>query len=298
MAVRLLVDSGYIPEVKFDLAQWGGQEQVEGVLKNVLYDCLKQRSLLFTVVAAGFEEPYSKLKAPVDSLSYLRPIITVLYLAIAACFLASAAEPRKSLVFGLVILAALLTAGANWWAAAVYVRWKTANSDCSRDLVARGFESYGESALKAMARNIQQDVKDNPIWQISVQTEGRNIHYTYRYKQPVDIESFDRFVRQHEKDLLKSHCSDKNDFVIKTLKGTETHTYYSVDGERLMSFSISPSDCGQPKFDSPQSSLCSFRYWKPGFPVQTRWQLGIAILVVFELYFVTHQDTAGRLVLE
>jgi hypothetical protein len=70
VVVRLLVDSGYIPEVKFDLTQWGGQEQVEGVIKNALYDCLKQGSLLFTIVSAGFEEPYSKLKAPAPSFRF------------------------------------------------------------------------------------------------------------------------------------------------------------------------------------------------------------------------------------
>jgi len=36
--------------------------------------------------------------------------------------------------------------------------------------------------------------------------------------------AFYNFVRQRQKDLLKSHCSQEHDFVIKVLKGTETHT--------------------------------------------------------------------------
>ncbi|MGH9547879.1 MAG: hypothetical protein ACRD3W_00840 [Terriglobales bacterium] len=245
VVVRLLVDVGYIPEVKLDLAQWGGQEQIEAVLKHALYDCLKQASLLFSIVAAGFEEPYGQLKPPIDFLSYLRPGVTVLYLVIAACFFTAAVKRHKLLVFGLVLLAAVLATGAIWLATSTYVQWSSDNSDCSRDLVARGFQSYGPSALKAMAQYIQEGAKDNPIWQISVQTEGRNIRYTYRYKRPIDIASFEAYVSQHQKDLLNSHCSQEDDLVIKVLKGTETHTYYNPDGERLMSFSISPADCPQ-----------------------------------------------------
>ena len=41
------------------------------------------------------------------------------------------------------------------------------------------------------------------------------------------------------------HCSIESDFILGMVKATETHTYYSVDGERLTSFSISPGDRGQ-----------------------------------------------------
>ena len=51
---------------------------------------------------------------------------------------------------------------------------------------------------------------------------------------------FHRFLSQHHKQVLETHC----DIVFfRLMKATETHTFYSPDGERLTSFSISPADC-------------------------------------------------------
>jgi len=77
--VRSLVDVGYIPDISFDFSQWGEEQQSIAVLKRVLYDCLKNESLLFTVVASGLEETYTNLRLPIDDISYLRPVISVLF---------------------------------------------------------------------------------------------------------------------------------------------------------------------------------------------------------------------------
>ena len=50
-------------------------------------------------------------------------------------------------------------------------------------------------------------------------------------------------MSEHQKDVLKAHCSDDDDFVLRSVKATETHTFYNLEGERLTSFSISPADC-------------------------------------------------------
>ena len=76
---------GYLPEIRHDFTQWSA-EQIDVSLKLYLYDCLKRESPLYAVFAAGLQEEYSHLKSPLDSLSYVRPLITVAYLFIAARF--------------------------------------------------------------------------------------------------------------------------------------------------------------------------------------------------------------------
>jgi hypothetical protein len=51
---------------------------------------------------------------------------------------------------------------------------------------------------------------------------------------------FHRFLSQHHKQVLETHCDN---VFFRLMKATETHTFYSPDGERLTSFSISPADC-------------------------------------------------------
>jgi hypothetical protein len=92
--VAALVAVGFIPAIGYDPAQWTGPEQVLPVIRLDLYDCLKGESVLFRVVAAGLQEAYSELKPPLDSLSYVRPVITVLYLFIAARFFMAAVKRR------------------------------------------------------------------------------------------------------------------------------------------------------------------------------------------------------------
>ena len=106
---------GYLPEIRYDRAQWGGsEEQMIQLLRLDLYDCLKEGSPLYKVVMAGLQEPYSHLKPPVDSLSFIRPVIAVLYLFIAARFFMAAVGRQKALtVFGMVCLAAVVATAAN-----------------------------------------------------------------------------------------------------------------------------------------------------------------------------------------
>jgi len=119
--VALLVATGSIPDIKFDFSQWGDQQQGMAVFKRVLYDCLKGESLLYTVVASGFQEAYTNLKPPIDDISYLRPLIVVLYLFIAARFFMVAVDRRKPIVFGVVILAAILATAATYFTLGEYL---------------------------------------------------------------------------------------------------------------------------------------------------------------------------------
>ena len=112
--VRSLVDVGYIPDISFDFNQWGEEQQSIAVLKRVLYDCLKNESLLFTVVASGLEETYTNLRSPIDDISYLRPVISVLYLFVAAPMFMAAVARRKPIV-----------TVANYLVLKAYLDWKT-----------------------------------------------------------------------------------------------------------------------------------------------------------------------------
>jgi hypothetical protein len=77
---------------------------------------------------------------------------------------------------------------------------------------------------------------------MSVRAQGHSVIYNYRFKQPVDIWGLDVFVRQRQKDWLKMMCPAE---FLRIVKATETHTYYSSDGERLTGFSMDPADCQQ-----------------------------------------------------
>ena len=110
----MLVAVGYIPDIKIDFTQWGDEEtQLFEVNMRVLRDCLKEHSLVYTILTSGLQFSYNDLKEPLDEIGVIRPIITVLYFLIAARMFMAAAIQRKAVVFSVVILAALIAIGAN-----------------------------------------------------------------------------------------------------------------------------------------------------------------------------------------
>jgi hypothetical protein len=177
VVVALLVAVGSIPEIKFDFTQWGGEEQLAAVRQRVLNDCLKQESLVFTILAAGLQEAYTQLRPPIDALSYLRPVITVLYLLIAARMFMAAVDRRKGVVFSLVLLAALVATGATALSLGVYLNRKIENSSCQEKLLESSLSLIAESTLKRIARDLEgaPGIKDNPIFEISIKAEGRTL---------------------------------------------------------------------------------------------------------------------------
>jgi hypothetical protein len=150
------------------------------------------------------------------------------------------------MVFGMVLLAALASTTANYLSLRTYVDWKSENSNCAEgtQLAKLGLNRAAESALKEMARGVQAEVKNNYLFDVSVGAEGRTLSYTYRFKRPwPDSGAFYQWMTRYQKTVLDGHCSDDEDFVLKIMKATETHTFYSPGGERLTSFSIDQADC-------------------------------------------------------
>ena len=236
--VALLVATGYIHEIRYDFTQWGGDAGPPlAVYKRALYDCLKKESLAYTVLASGFQIAYTDLKPPIDDLSYLRPVITVLYLVIAACFFMAAVDHRKSIVFGIVLLAALVATGANILSLRAYFSWKLENSDCGKKLGQIAMDRLGASALKEMARGVQASVKDNEVYDVSVGAEGAHNQLRLSVQAAV-AQSWSIFSMAGW-----IPCSDDEDFVLRIVKATETHTFYNSKGEWMTSFTISPADC-------------------------------------------------------
>ena len=81
---------------------------------------------------------------------------------------------------------------------------------------------------------------------MSYRAEGRVLFHIWRSKKPiVDIAAFHDAVAPIQKDALTRYCSDHGGWFLRSVKAIETQTFYGVDGERLMSFSVGPSDCGQ-----------------------------------------------------
>ena len=48
-----LVATGYISDIRYDFGQWGGEAQLTAVNKRILYDCLREESLVYTILTAG-----------------------------------------------------------------------------------------------------------------------------------------------------------------------------------------------------------------------------------------------------
>jgi hypothetical protein len=247
--VALLVATGFIPDIKFDFSLWGEEQQIVAIDKRVLIDCLKGESFIYSVVASGLGEAYTNLKPPIDAISYLRPVIAVLYLVIAARFFMLAVGRRKGLVFCLVLLAAVIATGVNSASLIGYLSWRVKNSSCQNTLVEAGFDRAAESALKEFARGMNQNDPTNMhnwLMDVSVGAEGRTLNYSYRFKRPwPNSAAFYSWLSEYQKTVLTSHCSNDDDFVLRYAKATETHTFYSSEGVRLTSFSIAPGNCAE-----------------------------------------------------
>ena len=82
------------------------------------------------------------------------------------------------------------------------------------------------------------------MWDVSTRAEGRALVFSYRFKRPMDTDVFNSQVNALQKIMRDTYCADGS-WLLRSLKATETHTYYSPEGERLTSFSIAPADCPQ-----------------------------------------------------
>jgi hypothetical protein len=60
----------------------------------------------------------------------------------------------------------------------------------------------------------------------------------------MDMDFFYRSVGGLQKIQRDAYCADGS-WLLRSLKATETHIYYSLEGARLASFSLTPVDCPQ-----------------------------------------------------
>ena len=242
--VGLLVAIGYLDEIKYDVSQIGNDDQVIAVLRRAKQDCLKEASLMYTILATGLQEAYVDLKHPFDELSWLRPAIAVLYLGIAASVFMAAVIHRKWLVFALVLFAAVAATGANFLSLAYYIDWSSTRSSCEdeKNLAKLGLARMAESALVEFAAKLNQR-KGTDLWDDSVRAEGRTLVFTYRFKRPIEMGLLHRVVSRWQKHNLEGHCAERTGWYLRGLNATQTHTFYGPEGEWLTSFSIGPADC-------------------------------------------------------
>ena len=241
--VASLVAVGFIDKITFDFSQWGEDEQLYALYRRVLMDCLNKESFLHTIVATGSQEAYSNLRSPINGIGYVRPIIALLYLVIAARVFAAAVDRRKLVVFVMVLLAALVATAVRGYSLGSYLDWSAKSSDCNKTLGERGLERAAESVLKHYAHDALP--QENEVIGVSVKAEGRTLFYTWRLKRPLEMGAFHRIVAEMQRDDLEEHCSDPRARLLRILDATERHTFYSPEGAWLSSFSIGPADCPQ-----------------------------------------------------
>jgi hypothetical protein len=142
---------------------------------------------------------------------------------------------------------ALHTADLDAVRTRVFFAYQVCCSDCSNETLAynRTVDRTVESALK----NFAAELDDEDEWyDTSYRADGRVLLGTHRFKKKLPINlDFGEFVNERQKDALEMYCADEeeDDGYLRSLKAIWTQTFYSVAGERLTSFSISPADCQQ-----------------------------------------------------
>ena len=206
--VQLLVAVGYISDIKIDSTQWAEGEEL---FSAVLLQCVKEHSLIFTVLSAGFGEAYERLRPPIDNINYVRPLVTALYLVIAVRFFMAAVDRRKAVVGTMVLLAAFVATVANYQSFLALGHRAVKNSGCQENIAAAGIHRAGESALEDFARKIQASpevAEAREIYDISIRAEGRTLRYTYRFKRPVDLVAFHRIVSETQKQRFEGRCAE------------------------------------------------------------------------------------------
>jgi hypothetical protein len=242
--VALLLAANFIPDIRYDFTQWGEEEQVVQGLVMALRECLKSESFVFTLVATGLQEAYSNLRPPIDAIAYVRPIIGLTYLVIAAGVFATILEGRKPFVFGGVIVAALIATGFNVAVLKGYLIWNPGNAGCEQKVATGqiGVERLRDSLMQKMAADLNSSMQPNGPLGRTCQADGRTLLCAYRFKTAIRPEIFNGLIKEQQKYLLEGYCSGDGR-LFKALKVITSHTYYSFEGERLTSFSIGPTDC-------------------------------------------------------
>jgi hypothetical protein len=251
--VVLLVTIGYIPKVSFDYSQSGEVEQMVAVAKRLLHECQKRQSFIYSVLTAAFQETYANLKPPIDKLPWLRPVVSLIYVFVAATVFMTAVGRSKAFVFASVVLAYFLATVGSVFALALYFDWNVRTSNCEKNLVGASYDRVAESSLENFAARLRRDLSrdasiGNDAYDLSIRAEGRILAFTYRFKKPItNMQNMEKLVDGEQKDDLEFYCAgEKGDgSYLRSLKATLTRTYYSSEGTRLTSFSISPADCPQ-----------------------------------------------------
>jgi len=100
------------------------------------------------------------------------------------------------------------------------------------------FDHIAESVLTRYAQSMQDD---NEVWKTTINAQGRTLIWQHHFKDATKMAAFN--IEDYQRVSVAWHCSKRDDFVLGTLKAVETHTFYSPEGKRLTSFSISPADC-------------------------------------------------------
>ena len=247
-AVAALEASGFISEITVSPATMLQEVAADDYWQLMEINCLKEQSLAITIIASGMGDGYDNLKNPFDELSHIRPVVTVLYLLIAARLFMTATDSRKFLTFGAVLLAAVLGAASIEFGLREYMQHLAEKTGCSDDVVvAAGLYQAGPHALKEFADDLnadfQKDASEDDVYDILVSANGRNLIYKYLWKEPIlDMTAFHRGVAEDKKTFSKDRCS--SDYLLN-IGAREEHHYYSSDGEWLASFVIDRSDCPQ-----------------------------------------------------
>ena len=259
--VSFAIATGYITDITYDFTKYQPQyseTRVSSLIHLMKLECIKERSLTIPIIAAGFGEAYSKLKWPLDWLSYVQPFVRLFYLFIAALFFVAAANGRKVAVFCAVILAAVVSTTIMFYGIRTYIHWVySQHPECEKQIAARAFELNAPSLAQLLAKswNDEAAAKPSDIYEVTIRAEGRTLIHTERLKMPLteliylgqlvnDAHSFQALIADKRLAVLSLYCArDAVSQFRRKVVSQQVFMFYNMNGMPLGSFTISPKDC-------------------------------------------------------
>lgn len=176
LTIRAAQELGYIPPVAIDPSLF---TDTESALSSLLFQCMRNESVVFSVL---YHALYGSLEAahkPIDSLSYLLPASYVLGIVLSTILVFYSATRNAVAAAVAVGLSAIASYSAILFAVFIYANWSEARSDCTADsVVDTAYQMSATDYVRRLASRLSQKV-GNPIGPgilvSAVEADGRTV---------------------------------------------------------------------------------------------------------------------------
>lgn len=247
LVVGIMVAGRLIPSVAVDFDTFDGTTMWwSHVKQQALNDCLIREFAIVKIVAAGLQEPFTRLRDPIGYLSFVRPLFVFVFMLVAAYFFMVAVERRKKLVFGLVVLAASV---AVYAAGSMYILVKSESSVCREQLDETVKKRVKAPLAVWIAKDLDQVIRENAsaddVFEFRVAAKDGSLVMSFYDKIPL--------MDNQKREAMQS--ARKSTYDLYCLPNGDWHSYdihnivrqFDSDGQQYDGFTMSSTDCPLPK---------------------------------------------------